>query len=84
MLQRKGERKMWPEYIFLFLHMGVQEKGNEPFQWIRCANTAVIILRHFKINFCSIPFFSTCIYPRDNSKGHLEGNLETGWPAASS
>lgn len=59
MLQRKGEIKMWLEYIFLFLHMCVQEKGNEPSQWIRCINTAAIILSHFKIYFYSVaPFHS--------------------------
>lgn len=78
---------MWLEYIFLFLHVCVQKKGNEPFQWIRCINTAAIILSRFKniFLFCgSVPFLPMNLYPRDNSKGHLEGSLEMGWPGAAS
>lgn len=58
-LQRRGEIKVWLQYIFLFLHVCVQKKGSEPFQWIRCINTAVTILSRFKNIFlfcCSIPF----------------------------
>lgn len=62
MLQRKGGIKMWLEYIFLFLDMCVQEKGNEPSQWIRCINTAAIILSHFKIHFYSVALFHS--FPR--------------------
>lgn len=78
---------MWLKYIFLFLRVCVQKKGNEPFQWIRCINTAAIILSRFKNIFlfcCSVPFLPMNLYPRDNSKGHLEGSLEMGWPGAAS
>lgn len=40
--------------------MCVQEKGSEPFQWIRCINTATIILSRFKIYLYSVaPFHSS-------------------------
>lgn len=86
-LQRRGEIKVWLQYVFLFLCVCVcvQKKGNEPFQWIRCINTAAIILSRFKnvILFCrSVPLLSMNLYPGDNSKGHLEGSLEMGWPGA--
>lgn len=84
-LQRRGEIKVWLQYIFLFLHVCVQKKGNEPFQWIRCINTTAVILSRFKNVFlfrCSMLFFSMDHYPWDNSKGHLEGSLEMGWPGA--
>lgn len=74
-------------YIFISVCVCVQKKGNEPFQWIRCINTAAIILSRFKNIFlfcCSVPFLPMNLYPRDNSKGHLEGSLEMGWPGAAS
>lgn len=62
MLQRKGGIEMWLGYMFLFQHMCVQERGNEPFQWIRCINTAAIILSRFKIYLYSVALFHS--FPR--------------------
>lgn len=53
---------MWLGYMFLFQHMCVQERGNEPFQWIRCINTAAIILSRFKIYLYSVALFHS--FPR--------------------